>query len=97
MDDENYYYLHPDLVENNVVTLCKTCFIVIKKDSVPKSIPLLSIASGIHFGNPDRIGLPALSLVEELLIAQSRMYVYLLLQVIYPLLLFNCLHPHGRF
>lgn len=39
------------------------------------SIPKLSIAAGIDFGNYDRIGLEPLTIVEELLISQSRLYV----------------------
>lgn len=38
-------------------------------------VPVLSIASGIDFGDPMRIKLPPLSLIEELLISQSRLYV----------------------
>ena len=56
--------------------MCDTCH---KKTQceVPK-IPKLSIAAGIDFGHLDRLGLPQLTLVEELIISRSRLYVSIL-------------------
>lgn len=42
--------------------------------SIP-SIPKSAIAAEIDFGNHDRIGLEPLSIVKELLISKSRLYV----------------------
>ena len=71
--DDKFYHLHPELLENNMATLCETCYYQIRR-STPE-VPKLSIAAGIDFGNPERLGLTSLTVVEELLIAQSRLYV----------------------
>ena len=71
--DDKFYHLHPELLENNMATLCETCYYQIRR-STPE-IPKFSIAAGIDFGNPERLGLTSLTVVEELLIAQSRLYV----------------------
>ena len=56
--------------------MCDTCHKKTQRE-VPK-IPKLSIAAGIDFGHPDRLGLPQLTLVEELIISRSRLYVSIL-------------------
>jgi hypothetical protein len=60
-------------VKNNFATLCGSCYQQICRPT--PIVPNYSIASGIDFGNPERIGLPTLTLIEELLLAQSRLYV----------------------
>lgn len=44
-------------------------------------ISKLSIAAGIDFGHPDRLGPPQLTLSEELLICRSRQYVSILILI----------------
>lgn len=70
------YHLHPELVKDGIASLCSTCHRNIKS-SKPK-IPKLCIAAGIDFGHPGRLGLPQLTLSEELLICRSRQYVSIL-------------------
>ncbi|KAK4031138.1 hypothetical protein OUZ56_024684 [Daphnia magna] len=70
------YHLHPELVKDGIASLCSTCHRNIKS-SKPK-IPNLCIAAGIDFGHPGRLGLPQLTLSEELLICRSRQYVAIL-------------------
>ena len=50
-------------------------------NSSKPQIPKLSIAAGIDFGHPDRLGLPQLTLSEELLICRSRQYVSILILI----------------
>ena len=75
------YHLHPELVKDGIASLCSTCHRNIKS-SKPK-IPKLCIAAGIDFGHPGRLGLPQLTLSEELLICRSRQYVSILKLVEY--------------
>lgn len=63
-------------MKDDVATICSNC--KIKTQSGEPKIPKLSIAAGIDFGHPDRIGLPQLTLSEELLICRSRQYVSIL-------------------
>ena len=70
------YHLHPELVKDGIASLCSTSHRDIKS-SKPK-IPKLCIAAGIDFGHPGRLGLPQLTLSEELLICRSRQYVSIL-------------------
>ena len=51
---------------------CRECF----ECSVPK-IPKLSLAAGLDFGSIDRLGLPPPTLIEELLLSRSRLFVSL--------------------
>jgi hypothetical protein len=74
------YWLHPELVDTVVnndeeqehyyTLLCHECL----SDLNAKKIPENSIAAGIDFGNPDRLNLPALTLVELYLISPIRIY-----------------------
>jgi hypothetical protein len=50
-------------------------------NSSKPQIPKLSIAAGIDFGHPDRLGFPQLTLSEELLICRSRQYVSILILI----------------
>jgi hypothetical protein len=65
--------LHREFVKNGTAAICSKCHsnIMVGKPSIPK----LAIAAGIDFGNYDRIGLEPLTIVEELLISKSRLYV----------------------
>lgn len=71
--DIKFYHLHLELLENNMATLWETCLYQIRHSTL--EVPKFCIAGGIDFGNPERLGLTSLTLVEELLIAQSRLYV----------------------
>lgn len=53
--------------------MCDSCTFEIRRP-VP-TVPKYSIAAGVDFGNPERLGLGPLNLIEELLISQSRLYV----------------------
>ena len=69
------YHLHPELVNTldpisaPYVFLCSTC-----NTALPKSVPRTAIAAGVDFGNPKRLNLPQLSLVEKCLLARFRVY-----------------------
>ena len=69
------YHLHPELVNTSDpisaphVFLCSTC-----NTALPKSVPRTAIAAGVDFGNPKRLNLPQLSLVEKCLLARFRVY-----------------------
>jgi hypothetical protein len=77
--NEMRYHLHPELVdekiENGSTTaqcwLCESCNNGVMTDKIPK----MSIAAGVDFGCPSRLGLPSLTLTEEYLIAQGRMLI----------------------
>ena len=78
-----YYHLHPELVtiekdeKGNTIRetalLCATCEHKAAAKKNPK-IPPFSIASGIDYGVPARINLPALTLVEQYVLARVRLY-----------------------
>jgi len=74
-DDGTLFHLHPELMEGEIVRVCQTCNEQFAKNK--KRIPKLSLAAGVDFGILDRLQLPAPSLVEELLISQTRMFVSL--------------------
>ena len=68
------YNLHPELPvhpknEEGTMT-CDCCYKKISKGEIPK----LSIANGVDFGNPDRLGLVNLSVVERMMVARVRVY-----------------------
>ena len=74
MINQLYYHLHREFVTSKstkknasiTATLCSYCFdSVVKRESIPK----YSIAGGVDFGNPDRLGLPPLTFVEHLVIS----------------------------
>ena len=73
--DGTLFHLHPELIEGEIVRVCQTCSDHFVRDR--NRIPKLSLAAGIDFGILDRLQLPPPTLVEELLIAQSRMFVSL--------------------
>ena len=50
--------------------ICDCCYKKTSKGEIPK----LSIANGIDFGNPDRLGLVNLSIVEWMMVARVRVY-----------------------
>jgi hypothetical protein len=60
------YHHHPGLVKDDIASLCSTCQRHIK--SSKSKIPKLYIAAGIDFVHPGRLGLPQLTLSEELLL-----------------------------
>ena len=78
-----YYHLHPELVTiekdekgdtiRETALLCATCEHKAGAKKNPK-IPPFSIASGIDYGVPARINLPALTLVEQYVLARVRLY-----------------------
>ena len=74
-----YFHLHPEFVtvnEENVTeaAICQTCETAIKKGTIPK----FSVAAGVDFGDPRRVGLPELTLTEQYTIALSCPYVTIL-------------------
>ena len=76
-EDGTYYNLHPEFVFTNpgngdvTATICKSCYGDVSKGKIPK----FSLAAGLDFGNADRIKLPTLTLAEQYVIAQGRLYV----------------------
>ena len=71
-----HYHLHHELISKDshgdeTATLCKSCLDDISKKKIPK----FSVAAGVDFGVPSRIALPSLSLAEQYVIAQGRLYV----------------------
>ena len=75
LNENEYYYIHPELVKNNNVKVCSECSKFFTRPQ--PAIPPFSIAAGVDFGLLDRLNLPKLTLVEELLIARSRLFVNL--------------------
>ena len=83
LGERNRFWLHPELVEQGAdgsasVRVCKHCHDCLAnrpggRNGGPK-LPELSIANGVDFGNPDRLGLPELTLVEMYLLAPVRLY-----------------------
>jgi len=81
--DGQRFWLHPELVEESVdgsfVRLCMPCHNKLsgtrqRNSNRSVQLPELSIANGVDFGNPDRLGLPELTLVEMYLLAPVRLY-----------------------
>ena len=79
-NDEYFYHLHPEFVtskvENDILiesaTLCDKCHkSCIEQESIPKN----SIAAGIDFGDPRRVNLPQLSLIEQCVISRGIAFV----------------------
>jgi hypothetical protein len=76
-ENGTYYYLHREFVRlsadngDETATLCKSCLDDTSKNKIPK----FSIAAGVDFGNPGRVDLPFLTLAEQYVIAQGRLYV----------------------
>ena len=77
------FWIHPELVEQGTdgiasVRLCKHCHDCLasrpRGRNIGAKLPELSIANGIDFGNPDRLGLPELTLVEMYLLSPVRLY-----------------------
>jgi hypothetical protein len=68
-DDGTLYHLHTELVERSDGTqrarLCLPCHAHVRAGK----IPTLSLAEGFDYGRPDRIGLPELNTVEQIVIA----------------------------
>ena len=78
--DGTKYHLHSELVDDmlengNIISKCWLCASCNNALMDNKKIPKLSIAAGVDFGDPARIGLPTLTLTEEYLIAQGRLLV----------------------
>nr|CAH0098455.1 unnamed protein product [Daphnia galeata] len=78
-----YYYLHREFVTRKrqmssdgedieTTVLCNECFQAVIRQS---KLPTYSLASGIDFGNTDRIFLPRLTLAEEHVIAFARLFI----------------------
>jgi hypothetical protein len=53
--------------------LCDDCHVQLKKNDAGN----LSIAKGCDFGNPQRIGLPSPTELERVILANARMYNYI--------------------
>ena len=72
-DDGRLFHLHPEFVKNEVVKVCQSCrdCFVLPEPKIPK----LSLAAGIDFGLIERLGLPSPTLVEELLLSRTRLFV----------------------
>ena len=77
-----YYHLHPELVmmplspdQPPQAVLCKTCIDALEErpGKEPK-LPTFSIAAGVDFGRPERLGLKPLSPAEWCLISPIRVY-----------------------
>ena len=75
------FWLHPELVEEGngdesaSVRICKHCYGKLKGGGgKAPELPEFSIANGVDFGNPDRLMLPELTLVELYLISPVRLY-----------------------
>ena len=52
--------------------ICSSCLRILEQKNT--TLPPLSIAAGVDFGVPSRIGLPPLSLAEQYVIARARLY-----------------------
>ena len=70
-----FWHLHPELVENidggqPCTRLCPTCYTSLNKGKRPA----LSIAAGIDFGNPHRIGLEPVNFHEVLMLSKQRLF-----------------------
>ena len=63
--------LHSD-EENTETVLCNDCFQAVIQQN---KVPTYSLASGIDYGNADRIFLPRLTLAEEHVIAFARVFI----------------------
>ena len=77
--DGTKYHLHSELVDDtlehgNIISKCWLC-VSCNNALMDNKIPKLSIAAGVDFGDPARIGLPSLTLTEEYLIAKGRLLV----------------------
>ena len=81
-EDKQLYYLHSEFVEKKetakselqeIVQICNDCFQSLRRHQ----LPTYSLANGVDFGKPWKIGLPAPTLIEELLITKNRLYVYI--------------------
>ena len=59
-----------DELHQPTATLCATCYNSVTKEGKPTR-PKLSIANGVDFGLPQRIGLPPLTLAEEILLGNG--------------------------
>ena len=70
------YHLHPEFIESNEelsprVSICNACTYDIKKNKIPK----FSLAAGVDFGNPGRVGLREPTIIEQYCIAFACPYV----------------------
>ena len=77
-DEQQLYHLHPEFVEVSeeenrcpTVTVCDECTAFIRKGKKPK----FSIAAGVDFGSPSRIGLPEPNIAEQYAFALACPYV----------------------
>lgn len=77
--DGRHYHLHPEFVSQKIndefVKICNPCRQKLFR-STP-AIPKLSLAAGVDFGLVNRLNLPPPTLVEELLLSRSRIFVSL--------------------
>lgn len=77
--DGRHYHLHPEFVSRKIndefVKICNPCRKKLFR-STP-AIPKLSLAAGVDFGLVNRLELPPPTLVEELLLSRSRIFVSL--------------------
>lgn len=71
--DGRLYHLHPEFVKDEAVKICQTC----RKSLTKEKLPKFSLAAGVDFGLIGRLSLPPPTLVEELLISRSRIFVSL--------------------
>ena len=71
-----YYHLHREFITKNddnqeIAIMCLSCHEAVTKGQIPN----FSIAAGVDFGNPGRIGLPLLSIAEQYVVNPFRMYM----------------------
>ena len=75
-NEKTYYYFHPELIMNKssnppTAVLCPDCALRVNNGCVPAN----SIADGVDFGVPSRIGLVTLTARELYIIAKVRHYI----------------------
>ena len=82
------YHLHPEFVDRNTeeAWICENCAVAISKKGgttskecnqnglIEGKIPQLSIASGVDFGDSNRINLTPLNTTERAILARIRQY-----------------------
>jgi len=73
-DNDSYYYLHPEVVNQNNLTvyICRSCFVSIQN----RNIPEYSVANGFEYGDINRISdiIEPLKISEISLISFVRLY-----------------------
>ena len=72
--DGQFFHLHPELVDSRAgeeyTHFCKKCYGSLSKGSIPK----LSLARGLDFGNTKRLGLAEPNLHEQIILSRCRLF-----------------------